>query len=171
MEEQKIITSIARRRRSVPADRQAGGREVERMARGGREASPRRGGGEAGRRRGGGLAAGRWRGWPAAGSRGGRAGWAWRTTRANTARETNRAGGRKNYGGGQERSGTKSPSRRQFFPLPCVARQYFPRAAAFPAAGAFHACWTSREQISARFCACYARLRGDALLREHDYTR
>ena len=127
---------------------------------------PRRGGGEAGRRRGGGLAAGRWRGWPAAGSRGGRAGWARRTTRANTARETSRAGGWKNYGGGQERSGTKSPSRRQFFPLPCAAWQYFPRAAAFPAVGAFHACWTAREQISARFCACYAQLRGDALLRE-----
>ena len=142
------------------------------MAPGGGEAGQRRGGwpaaggGEAGRRRGGGLAAGRWRGWPAAGSRGGRAGWARRTTRANTARETSRAGGRKNYGGGQERSGTKSPSRRQFFPLPCAARQYFPRAAAFPAAGAFHACWTAREQISARFCACYARLRGDALLHE-----
>ena len=106
------------------------------MARGGGEAGPRQGarrgwpaagGGEAGRRRGGGLAAGRWRGWLVAGSRGGRAGWARRTTRANTARETRKAGGRKNYGGGQERSGTKSPSRRQFFPLPCAARQYFTR--------------------------------------------
>ena len=98
----------------------------------GGQAGRRQGGGEAGRRRGGRLAAGRWRGWPAAGSRGGRAGWARRTTRANS-----RAGGRKNYGGGQGRSGTKSLSRRQFFPLPCTAREIFPApvhsSAIFPA--------------------------------------
>lgn len=49
---------MARRRRSVPADRQAGGREVERMARGSGE---RQGGGEDGPLR--------RRGWPTAGRR------------------------------------------------------------------------------------------------------